>query len=121
MRHRNSGRRFGRTTEQRKALFQSLANAIIQHERIKTTLAKAKDIRRVVEPLITRAKEDTVAHRRYVFDRLRNRKTVGLLFNEVAPRFKERNGGYLRVLKNGYRLGDGAPMAVVELVERSEV
>lgn len=119
MRHRQSGRQLGRNASQRKALMRSLTNALIEHEVIKTTVPKAKELRRVAEPLITLAKEDSVAARRRAFAKVGNKATVGKLFNDVGPRFKERNGGYLRILKCGYRAGDAAPMAYVELVERS--
>ena len=118
MRHRNSGRQFNRNSSNRKAMLQSLANAMIKHEAIKTTLPKAKELRRVVEPLITRAKEDTVHNRRIAFSRLRDKETVGKLFSELGPHFLERPGGYMRIIKCGYRTGDKAPMAYVELVGR---
>ena len=118
MRHRNSGRQLGRDTAHRKAMLQNLTNSLVEHELIKTTLPRAKELRRVAEPLITRAREDSVANRRLVFSRLRNKQVVGKLFNELGPRYKERNGGYLRILKAGFRRGDNAPMAYVELVDR---
>lgn len=118
MRHRNAGRRFSRTPSHRKAMFQNLINSVIHHGLIKTTLPKAKDLRRLVEPMVTLAKEDNVARRRLAFDRLRDRQAVAKLFNELGPRFKERNGGYLRILKCGNRKGDCAPMAIVEFVEQ---
>ncbi len=118
MRHRNSGRQLGRDTAHRKAMLQNLTNSLIEHELIKTTLPRAKELRRVAEPLITRAREDSVANRRVVFSRLRDKKAVGKLFNELGPRYKERPGGYLRILKAGFRRGDCAPMAYVELVDR---
>lgn len=118
MRHRNSGRQLGRESSHRKAMLQNLTNSLVEHELIKTTLPRAKELRRVAEPLITRAREDSVANRRLVFSRLRNKQTVGKLFNELGPRYKERNGGYLRILKAGFRRGDNAPMAYVELVDR---
>lgn len=118
MRHRKSGRRFGRTSSHRKAMFQNMVNSILRHEMIKTTLAKAKDLRRYAEPLITLAKEDSVSKRRLAFARLRDDEIVAKLFNEIGPRFKSRPGGYLRILKCGERKGDSAPMAIVELVER---
>lgn len=118
MRHRRVSRRYSRTASHRKAMFKSLSVAIIRNGLIKTTVPKAKDLRRVVEPLITLAKEDNVAKRRLAFDRLRDSDAVAKLFNEIAPRFKARPGGYLRVLKCGNRKGDGAPMAIVEFVER---
>lgn len=118
MRHRKSGRHFNRTSAHRKAMLQNLANSLFEHEVIKTTLPKAKELRRVAEPLITIAKEDSVANRRLAFDRTRSKEVVGKLFNELGPRYSERPGGYLRVLKSGYRAGDSAPMAIVELVDR---
>lgn len=119
MRHLNSGRRLGRTSSHRKAMFRNMTASLLKHEVISTTLAKAKELRRVAEPLITLAKVDGVAHRRLAFDRLRDKEAVSTLFNTVAPRFKKRPGGYLRILKCGFRAGDSAPMAIVELVERS--
>lgn len=118
MRHRNSGRQLGRDTAHRKAMLQNLTNSLIEHELIKTTVPRAKELRRVAEPLITRAREDSVANRRLVFSRLRNKETTGKLFNELGPRYKGRPGGYLRILKAGFRRGDNAPMAYVELVGR---
>ncbi|ORE88955.1 50S ribosomal protein L17 [Oceanococcus atlanticus] len=118
MRHRNSGRQLGRESSHRKAMLQNLTNSLVEHELIKTTLPRAKELRRVAEPLITRAREDSVANRRLVFSRLRNKEVVGKLFNELGPRYKDRNGGYLRILKAGFRRGDNAPMAYVELVDR---
>ncbi|AVH49502.1 MULTISPECIES: 50S ribosomal protein L17 [Acinetobacter] len=118
MRHRNSGVKLGRTSSHRKAMFQNLANSLFEHELIKTTVPKAKELRRVAEPLITLAKNDTVANRRLAFARTRSAATVGKLFTVLGPRYKERNGGYLRVLKAGFRAGDAAPMAYVELVDR---
>ena len=118
MRHRNSGRQFNRNSSNRKAMLQSLANAMIKHEAIKTTLPKAKELRRVVEPLITRAKSDTVHNRRIAFSRLRDKETVGKLFSELGPHFESRPGGYMRIIKCGFRAGDKAPMAYVELVGR---
>jgi len=118
MRHRNSGKRFKRTSSHRKAMFQNMTNSIILHGMIKTTLPKAKDLRRFVEPMITLAKEDSIAKRRLAFARLRDKDAVTKLFAELAPRFKERQGGYLRILKCGNRKGDCAPMAIVEFVER---
>ena len=120
MRHRKSGRRLGRNSSHRKAMFRNMAASMIKHETIRTTVPKAKELRRVVEPLITLAKEDSVANRRLAFDRLRDKEVVGKLFSEIGPRFKERPGGYLRILKNGYRAGDNAAMAVVQLVEGAE-
>lgn len=121
MRHRKSGRHFNRTSAHRKAMLQNLANSLFEHEVIKTTLPKAKELRRVAEPLITLAKQDSVANRRLAFDRTRSNEAVGKLFNELGPRYEARPGGYLRVLKCGYRAGDSAPMAIVELVDRPVV
>ena len=118
MRHRKAGRRLNRTSAHRRAMFRNMAVSLLQHEGIHTTLPKAKELRRVVEPLITLAGEDTVARRRRAFDKLRDRQIVGKLFTELGPKYKDRPGGYLRVLKNGYRPGDKAPMAYVELVDR---
>jgi large subunit ribosomal protein L17 len=120
MRHRKSGRALGRTSSHRKAMYQNMAVSLIRHETIRTTLPKAKELRRVVEPLITLAKQDGVARRRLAFDRLRDKVAVGRLFNELGPRFKERPGGYLRILKIGFRAGDSAPMALVQLMDRPE-
>lgn len=117
MRHRKSGRKLGRNSSHRKAMFRNMAASLVQHETIKTTLPKAKELRRVVEPLITLAKEDGVANRRLAFDRLRDKAAVGKLFSDLGPRFKERPGGYLRILKTGPRPGDAAPMAIVQLVD----
>lgn len=121
MRHRKSGRQLNRNSSHRQAMFRNMASALISHEIIKTTLPKAKELRRVVEPLITLAKVDSVANRRLAFARTRNVETVAKLFNEVAPRFVNRAGGYTRILKCGFRAGDNAPMAYIELVERPEV
>lgn len=118
MRHRKAGRHLNRTSSHRKAMFKNMAVSILRHEMIKTTLPKAKELRRVVEPLITLAKKDSVANRRLAFARLRDRTMVTKLFNELGPRYLERPGGYLRVLKFGFRTGDSAPMAIVELVDR---
>lgn len=118
MRHRNAGRHFGRTSSHRKAMFKNMMASLFEHEMIKTTLPKAKELRRYAEPMITMAKTDNVAKRRLVFARLRNRAMVTKLFNELAPRYQDRPGGYLRILKCGYRAGDNAPMAIVELVDR---
>lgn len=118
MRHRNSGRQLNRNSSHRKAMFRNMAASLVRHEIIKTTLPKAKELRRVAEPLITMAKEDSATKRRQAFDRLRDRDAVTKLFNELGPRYKERPGGYLRILKCGPRPGDAAPMAYVELVER---
>jgi large subunit ribosomal protein L17 len=113
-----SGRKLNRNSAHRKAMFRNMASSLFEHELIKTTVPKAKELRRVAEPLITLAKEDSVAHRRLAFDRLRNRKVVTKLFNELGPRYVDRPGGYLRILKCGHRAGDQAPMAYVELVDR---
>ncbi|MBU2706601.1 50S ribosomal protein L17 [Zooshikella marina] len=121
MRHRKSGRKLNRNSSHRKAMFQNMTCSLVEHEIIKTTLPKAKELRRVAEPLITLAKNDSVANRRLAFDRLRSKATVGKLFAELGPRFAERPGGYIRILKCGYRHGDQAPMAYVELVDRPEV
>lgn len=120
MRHRKSGRHLNRNSSHRNAMFSNMANSLFEHEIIKTTLPKAKELRRVAEPLITMAKEDSVAKRRLAFARLRDKATVGKLFNELGPRYKERAGGYTRILKCGYRPGDSAPMAYIELVDRPE-
>jgi large subunit ribosomal protein L17 len=119
MRHRHGLRKLNRTSSHRQAMFRNMANSLIEHEAIKTTLPKAKELRRVVEPLITLAKEPTVANRRLAFDRLRSRENVVKLFDVLGPLFKTRPGGYTRILKMGFRNGDNAPMAFVELVERS--
>lgn len=118
MRHKMSGRTFGRTSSHRKATMQAIAVALFEHELIKTTLPKAKELRRLAEPLITRAKTDSLHNRRIVFSRLRDRDAVQKLFKEIGPRYQARNGGYLRILKCGFRAGDDAPMAYVELVDR---
>jgi large subunit ribosomal protein L17 len=118
MRHRKSGRALSRTSSHRKAMFQNMTVSLLQHEFISTTLAKAKELRGYAERIITLAKEDSLAKRRLAFARLRDRAAVGKLFNEIAPRYKKRPGGYLRVLKAGFRPGDKAPMAIVELVDR---
>jgi len=118
MRHLKSGRKLNRDSAHRKAMFRNMASSLIANEIIKTTVPKAKELRRVAEPLITLAKEDSVAHRRLAFDRLRDRDVVTKLFNELGPRYAERPGGYLRILKCGFRAGDNAPMAYVELVDR---
>jgi len=121
MRHGHGLRKLNRTTSHRLAMLRNMMNSLLQHEAIKTTVPKAKELRRVVEPMITLAKEDTLANRRLAFDRLRNRDIVTKLFNELGPRFKTRPGGYTRILKMGFRVGDNAPMALVELVDRPEV
>ncbi len=120
MRHRESGRKLNRNSSHRTAMFRNMAVSLMEHEIIKTTLPKAKELRRVAEPLITLAKEDSVAKRRLAFSRLRDRDIVTKLFNELGPRYKDRPGGYLRILKCGVRAGDKAPMAIVELVDRPE-
>ncbi len=120
MRHHKSGRKLNRNSSHRKAMFSNMANSLFDHEIIKTTLPKAKELRRVAEPLITLAKNDSVANRRSAFSRLRDKEMVGKLFNELAPRYKERPGGYTRILKCGFRSGDAAPMAYIELVDRPE-
>jgi large subunit ribosomal protein L17 len=120
MRHRHGLRKLNRTSEHRQAMLRNMCNSLIQHEAIKTTLPKAKELRRVVEPLITLSKEATVANRRLAFDRLRDRDNVTKLFDVLGPLFKARPGGYTRILKMGFRPGDNAPMAFVELVERSQ-
>ena len=118
MRHRNSGRQLSRNSSHRKATMRNMASSLVRHEAIKTTLPKAKELRRVVEPLITMAKRDSVSARRLAFDRTRDREVVTKLFNELGPRYQARPGGYLRILKCGFRPGDNAPMAYVELVDR---
>ncbi|MBC7193622.1 50S ribosomal protein L17 [Marinobacter sp.] len=118
MRHRKSGRKFSRTSAHRKAMFRNMTASLVEHELIKTTLPKAKELRRVAEPLITLAKNDSVANRRLAFSRLRDDAAVAKLFDELGPRYSERPGGYLRILKCGFRAGDNAPMAFVELVGR---
>ncbi len=120
MRHRNSGRQLNRNSTHRKAMFKNMAVSLFDHEVIRTTVPKAKELRRVAEPLITLAKEDSVANRRVAFSRLRDKAAVGKLFADLGPRYKERPGGYLRILKCGYRPGDKAPMAYVELVDRPD-
>ena len=120
MRHRKSGRHLSRTSSHRQAMFRNMAASLFRHELIKTTLPKAKELRRVAEPLITLAKTDGVSHRRLAFTRLRDDVAVGKLFQELGPRYRERPGGYLRILKCGYREGDKAPMAYVELIDRPQ-
>jgi large subunit ribosomal protein L17 len=120
MRHRLGLRKLNRTSSHRLAMLRNLTNALLRHEAIKTTLPKAKELRRVAEPMITLAKTATVANRRLAFDRLRDREIVVKLFDELGPRFSTRNGGYLRILKCGFRKGDNAPMAYVELVDRAD-
>jgi large subunit ribosomal protein L17 len=119
MRHRKSGRQLNRDSAHRKAMFRNMACSLIEHEVIKTTLPKAKELRRVAEPLITLAKNDSVANRRLAFARMGSRQAVGKLFSEIAPRYAERPGGYTRILRCGFRPGDAAPMAFVELVDRA--
>ena len=118
MRHRKTGRQLNRNSSHRKAMFSNMANSLFDHEIIKTTLPKAKELRRVAEPLITMANDDSVANRRLAFSRLRDKAMVGKLFTELGPRYKERAGGYTRILKCGFRSGDTAPMAYIELVDR---
>ncbi len=120
MRHLKSGRKLNRNSSHRSAMFRNMANSLFQHEIIKTTLPKAKELRRVAEPLITLAKIDGVANRRVAFNRLRDKAAVGKLFTEIGPRYRSRPGGYLRILKCGFRAGDAAPMAYVELVDRPQ-
>lgn len=121
MRHRKTGRKLNRTSSHRKAMMRNMAASLFTHELIRTTLPKAKELRGVAEPLITLSKEDSVAHRRLAFARLHDREVVTKLFNELGPRYQGRPGGYLRILKCGFRAGDNAPMAYVELVDRPEV
>ena len=121
MRHRHSGRQLNRNSPHRKAMFRNMTVSLVEHEVIKTTLAKAKELRGVAEPLITLAKKDSVANRRLAFSRVRDKSAVGKLFSELGPRYAERPGGYIRILKCGYRAGDKAPMAYVELVDRPVV
>jgi len=118
MRHRKAGRKLNRNSSHRRAMFRNMTASLIEHELIKTTLPKAKELRRVAEPLITLAKEDSVSARRLAFNRLRDKDAVGKLFGEIGPRYRERPGGYIRILKCGFRSGDKAPMAYVELVDR---
>jgi large subunit ribosomal protein L17 len=120
MRHRVSNRKLNRTSSHRKAMLQNMTNSLLKHEVIKTTLPKAKELRKIAEPLITLSKKATLANRRLAFDRLRDRDIVVKLFDELGPRYQTRNGGYLRILKCGFRDGDNAPMALVELVDRPE-
>ncbi len=120
MRHRNSGRQLNRNSSHRKAMFKNMTVSLFDHEVIRTTLPKAKELRRVAEPLITLAKEDSVANRRLAFSRMRDKAAVGKLFSELGPRYQTRPGGYLRILKCGFRTGDKAPMAYVELVDRPD-
>jgi len=120
MRHRHSGRQLNRNSSHRKAMFRNMTNSLVEHEIIKTTVAKAKELRGFAEPLITLAKSDSVANRRLAFDRVRDKATVGKLFTELGPRYVERPGGYVRIIKCGLRTGDKAPMAYVELIDRPE-
>lgn len=120
MRHRNGLRKLNRTSSHRQAMLRNMAVALLRHEAIKTTLPKAKELRRVVEPLITLGKKPSLANRRLAFDRLRDRQIVVKIFDELGPRYAHRNGGYLRILKMGFRVGDNAPMAYVELLDRPE-
>lgn len=120
MRHRNSNRKLNRTSSHRQAMLRNMANSLLRHEVIRTTLPKAKELRKVAEPLITLGKTASLSNRRLAFDRTRDRDIVGKLFNELGPRYLERQGGYLRILKCGFRPGDNAPMALVELVDRPE-
>ena len=121
MRHRHSGRQLNRNSSHRKAMFRNMAVSLVEHELIKTTLPKAKELRSYAEPLITLSKNDSVANRRLAFDRTRSKEAVGKLFGELGPRYQTRPGGYIRILKCGYRTGDKAPMAYVELVDRPQV
>lgn len=121
MRHRNGLRKLNRTSSHRLAMFRNLTNSLLEHEMIKTTLPKAKELRRVVEPVITLGKNPSLASRRLAFDRLRNRNNVVKVFSELGPRYQNRNGGYLRILKCGFRKGDNAPMAIVELLDRPDI
>ncbi|MCH9690610.1 MAG: 50S ribosomal protein L17 [Gammaproteobacteria bacterium] len=120
MRHRHSGRKFSRTSAHREAMFKNMTTSLVEHELIKTTLPKAKELRRVAEPLITLAKKDSVANRRLAFARIRDKDAVRKLFDDLGPRYEGRPGGYLRILKCGFRTGDKAPMAYVELVDRNQ-
>ncbi len=120
MRHRHGLRKLNRTSSHRLAMLRNMTVSLLRHEAIKTTLPKAKELRRVIEPIITLGKIDTLANKRLAFSRLRDREIVGKLFSEIGPRYKARNGGYLRILKMGFRVGDNAPMAYVELVDRPE-
>ena len=120
MRHRHAMRKLNRTSSHRQAMFRNMANSLLEHEVISTTVPKAKELRRIVEPIITLGKTPSVPNRRLAFSRLRDRKLVSKLFNVLGPRYSKRNGGYLRILKNGYRVGDTAPMALVELMDRED-
>lgn len=119
MRHRRTGRALSRTSSHRKAMFSNMCASLIEHELISTTLAKAKELRKYIEPLVTISKEDSVNNRRKIFDTLRSKSAVGKIFTVLGPRYEKRPGGYVRVLKNGYRVGDNAPMAIVEFVDRA--
>ncbi|WMS89051.1 50S ribosomal protein L17 [Pleionea litopenaei] len=121
MRHRKSGRQLNRNSSHRQAMFRNMSVSLFKHQVIKTTLPKAKELRRVAEPLITLAKTDSVANRRLAFSRTRSKEAVGILFEELGPRYQDRPGGYLRIIKAGFRTGDNAPMAIVELVDRPEI
>jgi large subunit ribosomal protein L17 len=121
MRHRHGLRKLNRTSSHREAMLRNMTNSLLKHEMIKTTLPKAKELRRVIEPIITLGKKPSLANRRLAFDRLRDRDMVVKVFNELGPRYANRNGGYLRILKFGFRIGDNAPMALVELMDRPEV
>ena len=120
MRHRKIGRKLGRTSSHRKAMYRNMSVSLLMNETIKTTVPKAKELRRVVEPIITRSKKDSVANRRIIFNQLRDKEVIGKLFNEIGPRFEKRPGGYLRILKLGPRAGDAAPMALVQLLDIPE-
>jgi large subunit ribosomal protein L17 len=120
MRHGNGLRKLNRTSSHRLAMLRNMTNSLLRHETIKTTLPKAKELRRVVEPMITLGKKPSLANRRLAYDRLRDREIVGKLFAEIGPRYAQRNGGYLRILKMGFRIGDNAPMALVELLDQPE-
>ena len=120
MRHRNSGRKLNRNSSHRKAMFRNMTISLVEHEKIKTTLPKAKELRGFAEPLITLAKKDNLSNRRLAFDRIRSKSSVGKLFSELGPRYQLRPGGYIRILKCGFRSGDNAPMAIVELLDRPQ-
>lgn len=120
MRHRRSGRKFNKNSSHRDAMFRNMMVSLLEHGMIKTTLPKAKELRRFVEPILTLGKEDSVAHRRRAFDKLRCKKAVGILFTDLGPRYSERPGGYTRIIKCGFRAGDQAPVAIIELVDRPE-
>ena len=120
MRHRNSGRKLNRNSSHRKAMFRNMTISLVEHEKIKTTLPKAKELRGFAEPLITLAKKDNLSNRRLAFDRIRSKSAVGKLFGELGPRYQTRPGGYIRILKCGFRSGDNAPMAIVELLDRAQ-